>query len=267
MIIIISIISLSVLGLISGLMLGFAYQKFAVQEDPRVTKVLSILPGANCGACGYVGCKGFAEALVAGKVDVSGCLLGGDKISRLLASELGVKAENKEPKAAYLLCGGGKSRSENRFEYQGAPNCRSADQTGGGFKACTYGCLGFGDCSIVCPVNAISMSSDNLPVVDIVKCIACGKCIDVCPRKLFILLPKKTRFHVKCNSRDKGAVVRKICKVGCIACNLCQKACPNGAIAIEGNLAVIDQNKCRNAGECLKVCPMKTIVEFKSDGY
>ncbi|MFA4966916.1 MAG: RnfABCDGE type electron transport complex subunit B [Candidatus Margulisiibacteriota bacterium] len=265
MIIFASIIALSILGLVSGLMLGFAYQKLSVKEDPRVAKVLSVLPGANCGACGYAGCKGFAEALVAGKVDASGCLFGGDKITKILTSSLGLEeSKEKEKKVAYLLCGGGKAETEDRFKYQGAPNCRSANATGGGFKACTYGCLGFGDCVTVCPVDAISMSDDKLPVVDVGKCIACGKCIKICPRDLFILLPKRTRFHVKCNSKDKGAFVRKVCKVGCIACNLCQKACPHGAITIENNLAVIDQNKCKNAGECIKVCPMRTIVEFKS---
>jgi len=264
MILLVSIIALALLGLLSGLMLGLAYQKFSVEEDPRVTRILSALPGSNCGACGYAGCRGFAEALAAGKIDASGCLMGGRETAQLLASTLGTDLKEKDALAAFLLCGGGAAESQNRFEYIGAPNCKAADALGGGFKACTYGCLGFGDCATACPTSAISMSKDKLPVVDIDKCIACGKCIKECPRALFILLPKKTRFHVNCNSEDKGVFVRRVCKVGCIACLLCQKACPNGAIMIENNLAAIDHNKCKNAGECIKVCPMKTIVEFKS---
>jgi Na+-translocating ferredoxin:NAD+ oxidoreductase subunit B len=263
MIIWISIAALAILGLALGLLLGVSYLKLAIEADPRVAKIEAALPGANCAACGYAGCHGFAEALAAGKVDASGCLFGGDSTGKLLAAVMGIEAKEIDPEAAYLLCGGGSAEATDRFQYQGAPNCKAANSTGGGFKTCTYGCLGFGDCAVVCPVDAIAISDNKLPIVDIKKCIACGKCLAECPRSLFVLLPKKTRFLVKCSSLDKGAFVRKACKVGCIACNLCQKACPHGAITIDDNLALIHQDKCKNAGECLKVCPTKTIVEIK----
>lgn len=262
MIVLISILALAILGLCAGLLLGVAYVQFAVEEDPKVKAILAILPGANCGSCGFAGCHGFAEALVAGKIDTSGCLLGGIDVAKALSKEMGAEANLKEPKAAYLLCGGGCQNASNRFEYFGAPSCKAANAIGGGFKSCAYGCLGYGDCAPVCPVDAITMNEEKLPVVDIEKCIACGKCIKECPRDLFVLLTKNTRFHVKCDSHDKGAVSRKNCKVSCIACLLCQKACKFDAIKIENNLAVIDQVKCTSCGECIKVCPTKCIVQF-----
>lgn len=256
------ILALAFLGLLAGLILGFAHQKFAVVEDPRVKKVMSLLPGANCGACGYAGCHGFAEAVVAGIIEPAGCLLGGDKTAKEVSEALGLEGTTRVATAAYLLCGGGHTNSQEKFEYQGVKTCRAADTAGGGFKACAYGCLTLGDCVPVCPVDAITMSQDGLPIVDVNKCIGCGKCVKACPRDLYVLLPKKTKYFVKCASKDKGAVVRKVCKVGCIACTLCVKACKFEAIKIENNLAIIDQSKCTNCGDCIKVCPTKCIVEF-----
>ncbi|KAF0133197.1 MAG: RnfABCDGE type electron transport complex subunit B [Candidatus Saganbacteria bacterium] len=260
-----AIIALALLGLASGLLLGFAYQKFAVEEDPKFVKVLSLLPGSNCGACGFAGCRGLAEALVAGKAEVTGCLLGGAEVGKAIAEALGIEGNEREPKAAYLRCGGGREQSTLNFDYQGVPNCKAANALGRGCKTCSYGCLGFGDCVLVCPVDAITMSKDGLPVVDIKKCIACGKCLKECPRNIFTLLPKKTHYFVNCNSNDSGAATRKACKVGCIACKLCIKACSSAAITVENNLAVIDQYKCQNGKDCcMKVCPTKCIIEFKS---
>ncbi len=259
--IIFSVIFLAILGFVSGFGLAYAYKKFHVEEDPKVKEVESSLPGANCGACGFPGCRGFAEAVVAGKADPSGCLLGGKETGKIISAALGLDHQEKDPMSAFLLCGGGKTLSSNKFKYIGEENCKSANNVGGGFKGCAYGCLGFGDCKKVCPVDAITMSKENLPVVDKEKCIACGKCVLECPRNLFIILSKKINYHINCNSKDKGAIVRKVCQVGCIACSLCVKKCPVQAISMVNNVAVIDQAKCTSCGECIKVCPTKTIIK------
>jgi len=263
-ILLISVLALAALGFLAGLGLALASEKFKVIEDPRIDKINSMLPGANCGACGYPGCRGFAEAVVAGKVDPSGCLFGGKEVTKLVAWVMGAEERDRDPQSAFLLCGGGKSKTQERFEYKGVPTCRAANALGGGFKSCSYGCLSYGDCVKVCPVDAIQMSADGLPIVDVEKCIACGKCLKECPRDLFVLLPKKITYHINCHSNDKGAVSRKACQVSCIACRICEKKCPTQAITIENNLAVIDQSKCINCAACFEACPTKCIVQFKA---
>ena len=258
----ISIISLAALGLLSGLLLGYASQKFAVILDPKVEEIAKALPGVNCGVCGFGGCHSLAEAIVAGKADINTCPVGGTEAAKVIAWILGVEAKITEPQVVVMACGGGKSSASQRFEYSGIKTCQAAVLVAQGEKACLYGCLGFGDCVTACPFGAIKLNAENLPVIDPKKCTACGKCIKACPRKLFELVPSRSRYLVKCLSKDKGAVVRKICKVGCIACNLCVKECHFEAICIADNLAYIDQKKCTHCGACIKVCPTKCIVEL-----
>lgn len=262
-IIIISILGLGVIGFAAGAILSYTNQKFHREEDPRVEAINEALPGANCGACGYPGCRGFAEAVAAGKVDVAGCLLGGEKIACAIAKIMGVETgEAKEKFVAVLKCGGGKEQCPPKFDYRGVQTCSAANQIGGGFKSCSYGCLGLGDCIRVCPVDAIVINENGLPVVDKIKCISCSKCVKECPRSLFEMLSNSIKYHVNCSSKDKGAVVRKACKVGCIACMICVKKCPSKAIEVKDNLAKIDQTKCTKSGECFKVCPTKCIIEL-----
>ena len=256
--ILIPILTLGFLGLFFGVGLAIASKKLAVKVDPRLEQVHGLLPGSNCGACGGAGCFGFAEGLLSGKFSAEACRVSSDKIKEEIAKLLGKNLEKKVKKIVALYCNGGK-RVKNKFLYKGIEDCVSANLVLGGQKACFWGCLGFGTCEKVCPFDALKMSEEGLPVVDPKKCKACNKCVVACPKKLFLLVPVNNKVYVACSSGDSGKDTKAVCPVGCIACKLCEKSCKFDAIHVVDNLAVIDYNKCTSCGECVKVCPMKTI--------
>ncbi|OGX23226.1 MAG: hypothetical protein A3K54_01150 [Omnitrophica WOR_2 bacterium RBG_13_44_8] len=257
--IIIPILTLGFLGLVFGIGLAFASRRFAVQVDPRLEKIHGLLPGSNCGACGGAGCFGFAESILSGKTKIDACRVANDKIKEQIAGILGRKLQKIEKGIAVLRCNGGKERVKDRFTYKGAQDCIAANLVLGGQKECVWGCLGFGSCVEVCPFGAIKMSEEGLPVVDAIKCKACNKCVEICPKKLFSLIPLGHAVYVVCSSHDLGKDTRLVCPVGCIACRKCEQACPVDAIHVIDNLAVIDYDKCTSCGECIKVCPVKCI--------
>ena len=256
--ILIPILTLGVLGLLFGIGLAVASKKFAVQTDPRLEKVVGLLPGANCGACGGAGCFGFAEALLSGKASIDACRVSEEKVREQIAKLLGTKIEKKVKLVATLHCNGGR-KVKDRFLYQGIEDCVAANLVLGGQKECVFGCLGFASCEKVCPFGAIKMSCEGLPIVDATKCKACNKCVAICPKRLFSLVPVTHNAYVACSSGDLGKDTTAVCPVGCIACRKCEQVCPADAIHVIDNLAVIDYNKCTSCGECVKVCPMKTI--------
>ena len=273
--ILIPILTLGSLGLIFGIGLAVASKKLSVEVDPRLEAIHGLLPGANCGACGGAGCFGFAESLLSGKASIDACRVAEEKTKEQIAKLLGKKLEKKIKRTAVLRCNGG-SKVKDKFIYQGIKDCVDANLVLGGQKECSFGCLGFGTCVAVCPFGAIKMSEEGLPIVDKNKCRACNKCVLVCPKKLFSLIPVTHNVYVACNSHELGKDTKAVCPVGCIACKLCEKACKFGAIhIIDGstsltinpeqsrrvdNLAIIDYNKCTSCGECVAVCPMKTII-------
>jgi len=258
--ILIPIMVLGGLGLFFGVGLALAGRKFCVESDPRLDKVFSRLPGANCGACGMAGCMGFAEGLIQGKCSVEGCAVTEEKLRKEIAGILGVSVSEKVRKIAGLHCNGGSARVKDKYTYRGIADCITANLVMGGQKQCVFGCLGFGTCAKVCPFDAIHMSEEGLPVVDKDKCRACNKCVEACPKKLFTLIPETHSVYVACSSHDIGKDTRAVCPVGCIACRKCEQACPYDAIHVIDNLAVIDYAKCTSCKECVKVCPMKTIL-------
>ncbi|MEW5746103.1 MAG: 4Fe-4S binding protein [Nitrospirota bacterium] len=258
-----TLIFLAGLGTVFGAGLAFASKKFAVKIDPRVEQVKDCLAHAHCGACGYAGCEQYAEAVVNNpEVSPALCIPAGAKGAEKVALITGKKAEVKEPEFARVMCQGGSSRSTKRFKYEGVEDCRAAVLAGGGDKACIYGCLGYGTCAKVCPFGAISMSGDNLPVIDMAKCTGCRKCESACPKRVIEVLPASKAVLVACHSKDKGVEVRKNCQVGCIACGKCAKVCPFDAAKVESNLSRIDLGKCRVCGQCVAVCPTKAVVDF-----
>jgi RnfABCDGE-type electron transport complex B subunit len=234
-----------------------------VETDPRIEEVEAALPGINCGACGYAGCAGYAEAVVDAGESMTLCAPGGAETARAVAAVMGAEVEAAEPKFAVTCCQGGSV--PDRFAYAGVQDCRAATVMGlaGGPKACTWGCLGFGTCMKACPFGAITMSPDRLPVVDETKCTGCGRCVEVCPRDLNRVDPESRTVFVLCKSRDKGAIANKLCERGCIACRKCEKECPFDAIHVVDNLAVIDYDKCKLCGKCVKVCPKNCIVDLR----
>jgi len=261
--ILIGLMTMGGLGLFFASVLAFAYEKLKVKEDPRVEEILETLPGLNCGACGLAGCRELSEKIVAqGTLDHLRCPPGGAETEEKIAEILGISAGTLVKKRAVVKCGGGKSLAVERAEYRGIENCTAAELVAGGSKACTYGCLGLGDCVKVCPFDAIHMGEDGLPHVVEEKCTGCGLCVEACPRKIIELVPCQNRVAVACNSRDKGAVVRKACKVGCIACMICVKNAPEGYL-VSDNLARVNYEKGDAAAEpALAKCPTKCIVKL-----
>lgn len=250
-------------GAIFGLGLAYAAKRFSVKVDPRVDQVLDHVAHAHCGACGYAGCRQYAEAVVSDpNVPPNLCSPGGAASAEAIAHITGKSAGALEPQFARIMCQGSSSKSRRRLKYEGVPDCRAAVLAGGGDKSCAYGCLGYGTCERVCPFNAITMSDDGLPVVDITKCTGCRKCEQACPKKVIEVLPASRMVLVSCHSKDKGGETKKNCDVGCIGCGICVKVCPFDAPSVQNSLSRIDMDKCKVCGLCVSKCPTKAISDF-----
>jgi len=259
------ILILGVMGAVFGILLGIAAKAFRVEKDEREEKILELLAGANCGGCGYPGCGGFASALCEGKANLSDCPSTKAESKEKIAEILGVANEETEPKVAYVLCSGNCNSAAVQCEYEGITDCIAAARYGGGDKACSFGCIGYGTCADVCPFGAIHIE-DRVAVVDKNKCTACGACVDICPQHVIKLVGLKQRTFVKCRSVDKGANLKNVCSAGCIGCKICEKNCPKEAIKVNNNLAEIDYDLCVNCGICASKCPRKIIDFTRPDG-
>jgi len=256
--ILIPVAAMAALVLIFGASLAYALKIFGIEVEPAILKILSLLPGVNCGACGKAGCAAFAEALKKGEVLPSGCVVSNEDSRKAIAKVLGIDDSLKVKTVATLRCNGG-VRAVDKYAYSGIRSCKAASLIFGGQKACSFGCLGFADCVEACPFDAIRMADEGLPVVDEARCVACGKCVKACPKNLYALLPVSSLYYVKCSSQDNAATKALVCKAGCIACMKCVKACPVGAPKVESSLSRIDPAKCQNIGKCLEACPTKVI--------
>lgn len=256
-----AVAGLAGVGLVIAVVLVIASVKLAVKADEREAAVRSALPGANCGACGFPGCDGYAAAVATGKAPPDACTVGGPTVATRIGEVLGQRVDSAEPGVATLICRGNRDRAPQRFHYEGTYNCRQAALLLGGPKACAYGCIGMAHCVSVCPFSAITMGSDGLPDVDVKRCTGCGKCVKECPKHTLILLPRSKLVYLACASHDKGKSVKDVCKVGCIACGLCVKACPVGALTLIQNLPVMDFSKCIDCGICVHKCPTKSFID------
>ncbi len=258
---VISLISMGALGAVFAVGLAIASKKFHVEVDPLVESLEEALPGINCGACGFAGCRAFAEGLAQGKAAPDGCPVGGVETAKAVAEILGVEATAKQRRVAQVLCKGGEEQSASRAEFVGPQDCRIAHLTQSGSKGCIYGCIGCGTCVESCRFDAMAMNDNRLPVVYEDNCTACGACVRVCPRNINVLVDERQGVHIRCRSLAKAKQTRQVCSVGCIACRRCEKECPVDAITVTDNLARIDYDKCINCRRCVKVCPMGTIDE------
>jgi len=249
---------LGVLGVIFGAVLGVAAKVFAIERDPREDEIVSALPGANCGACGYAGCGGYASAVVSGDAPANKCVPGGNDAAAAVAAIMGLEAGTVERQVAFVRCAGG-ATSERKYNYIGLEDCYSALRAiGEGPLSCRWGCLGLGTCAKACEYGALSVA-EGVAKVNREKCKGCKKCVLECPKRLISIVPYDAPVTIGCNSRAKGASVKKLCEVGCIACGLCVKNCPNGALTLEDNIVNIDYSKCVACGTCVEKCPRKVI--------
>ena len=256
--IIFAVIIFAVLGGAIGAMLAIASKVFSVPRNEKAEEITEVLPGANCGGCGYSGCAALAEAVATGKAKPNSCTVGGDEVAKKVAAIMGVEAESAVRMRAQVMCSGTKDHSKQKYEYQGITDCRSAMQLGGGSRMCPNGCLGLGTCVSQCPFGAIEVR-DGVAFVDYKKCQGCGVCVSACPKQIIKLIPFDAKHWVGCMSVEKGALTRSYCDVGCIGCRLCEKNCEAGAIKVNGFLASIDYDKCTGCNKCIEKYPRKII--------
>ncbi|MBU3128100.1 RnfABCDGE type electron transport complex subunit B [Clostridium tagluense] len=253
------VLSIGGMGLVFGVVLGYANKKFHVPVDPKVPLVREALPSANCGACGFAGCDAYAAAVVEGGTPLNLCSVGGASVAQNIGEIMGLTVETANPKVAFVKCKGTCTVAKEKYEYDGIRDCRQAViAPGEGPKACSDGCLGFASCVRACEFNALHII-DGVAVVYNDNCVACGACIKVCPKNLIELVPATQEVLVECNSKSKGKSVKENCGVGCIACTMCVKVCPSEAITMVNNLATIDFEKCTQCGLCATKCPTKAI--------
>lgn len=247
-------------GLFIGIFLGIAGKKLTVEVDPREEAIMGVLPGNNCGGCGYPGCAGLASAIATGDAELSSCPVGGSDVMAKIANIMGVEAGASSPMTAFVKCAGTCDKAKEDYKYYGLEDCIMLNfSQNGGPKSCNYGCLGGGTCVKACPFDAIHIV-DGIAMVDKEACKACGKCIAVCPKNLIELIPITQKQHVQCSSKDKGKDVMNSCSVGCIGCKMCTRVCEFDAITVEDNIAHIDSSKCTGCGKCAEKCPKKCIT-------
>ena len=261
----ISILTMGLLGAFFAYGLSIAKKKFKVEEDPRIDRIEDVLPGANCGGCGYPGCRAFAEAVAATKADVDGCPVGGMDTAKQVADIMGMEVGDSEREVAVLICRGTEEAALRKAEYRGIHSCYGANLVQKGNKKCSYGCMGYGDCVSVCNFDAIRIGPEGIPVVDREKCTGCGLCVKACPKNILELHPLSRRFFVLCKSFDGPKASRQNCKNACIGCKICIKGVKNGEITVDNDLSVIHNTEVVNDEEAMQwigKCPTKVIGNF-----
>jgi RnfABCDGE-type electron transport complex B subunit len=266
-IILLSALILGIIAFLASILLYWSIQKFKVEEDPRIDIVEAELPGANCGGCGYAGCRTFAEECVkSSTMENLNCPVSDKTAMSAIAIILGVEFAEIQSTAAVVRCNGSCKNRQHKNIYLGGKNCAVAAMTYGGETDCNYGCLGFGDCVNVCAFDAIHINPETqLPEIDKEKCSSCKKCVKECPKNLIEIRKKGEKsqlIFVACRNTDKGGIAKRACDVACIGCAKCQKVCEFDAISIENNLAYIDSNKCSFCRKCISVCPTNCIIEI-----
>lgn len=248
----------TLVGLIAGVLLALASYFLYVKEDETASKIRECLPGVNCGACGYAGCDDYAKAVAEKTADANLCIPGADKTAEDICNILGIEAKDVTEMIAFVACNGTNDVASTNAIYNGVDSCKGESMVYGGSKSCKAGCLGCGDCSKVCPTNAICIK-DGIAHIKSSACIGCGLCAKTCSKHIIKLIPQTARVVIMCNNTEKGAAARNQCTNACIGCKKCELNCPHNAITVKDNLAVIDYSKCTSCGVCAEKCPTKCI--------
>lgn len=257
--ILIPILIVAGIGLLAGIILAVASIVMAVPKDEKAEAVLEVLPGANCGACGFSGCSGYAAALSKGEAKVGLCSPGGEECAKACAAVLGVEDVAVEKKTALVHCMGSYDMTSDKMLYDGIQSCSASTFLAGGITSCRFGCMGMGDCAAVCPYGAVNVCN-GVANIDYNKCKGCSQCVAACPKGLISFVPLKKQAVVRCSNCDKGAQTTKVCKIGCIGCGKCMKACEYGAVKVVNFCAVVDPVKCVGCGKCEEACPRHIIT-------
>lgn len=256
--ILIPVIIVGLIGLIAAIGLSLASKFMAVPVDETEEKIREVLPGANCGACGFSGCDGYAAALAKGEAEPNACSAGGTATANAISEILGVEVKI-ESKIAFVACRGSSDVAKLKYEYEGIKSCSAASLLKGGPLACEFGCLGLGDCAKACSFDAITLENGRAIVCEDL-CVGCGQCVKACPKGVISLIDKGTKTLISCSNKAKGPAVVKNCGVSCIACGMCEKKCPQKAITMVNNLPVIDYSLCDGCGECKTACKRGVII-------
>jgi electron transport complex protein RnfB len=250
------------LSIVLAAIIALCFLKLRVYEDPRIDEVANRLPGANCGACGFPGCRGLAEQIVLRRAKPAACTVADDDAREDIANYMGVDAGAAVKRVARLLCAGGDDVAPRRAAYVGVESCAAALAVSGGGKACAWGCLGHADCAVACTFDAIQMGPTGLPHVDVQACTACGDCVTACPQGLFTVLPLDAHLIVQCRSLLEGDAALEACAVACNACGKCVIDAAPGLVQLHmGRIAVVDYNRIElQDRKALQRCPTGAIA-------
>lgn len=263
MAVLLAFLVLTILGALLGFGLAIADKKLSIQKDPKLEQLEAIMPGANCGGCGFAGCSGYAQAVFEGTAKPGLCSPGGQALANKMGEIMGVSVETVEPKVAFIFCGSNSNQQQKAYNYHGVQDCNAASVLFGGNNQCKSGCLHFGSCASVCEAHAISKDVNGNYIVDRNLCIGCGKCAEVCPNHVIKLIPKSQEYVVACNNHDMGGVVRKICETGCIGCKICEVKFPESGIKVTDNLAAKTETPAtEDTQKACETCPRKCIQKI-----
>jgi Na+-translocating ferredoxin:NAD+ oxidoreductase subunit B len=255
------VVMLGSMGLAYAAIIAGASRRMRPSADDCAARIRPVLPGIDCGACGFTTCADYALAASERTASPALCTPGGPKTAYALGDILGVDAYVEEPRMAIVHCKGGSRESLHRSCYDGIEDCHAAVVIGNGSKICDDGCLGLGSCVQACSFGAIEITGDHVALVNPDVCIGCGACVAACPRNIIERIPRVHKIFLSCSNHDRGMKVKSYCSVGCTACEVCVKATLSGSISMHDNLPKLDYSRQENFVVAAHTCPSHCFVD------